>query len=144
MVESKRFAEKNGFKISKGDEAYYYKHDGENLKGMVLSHVDDFLLSGDSNFITETIDIVTAELKVSKVERDHFRFTGVDIVKHDTGITMSMNEYASSIEDLGEIRNVSNDEKLSKQEMLQKIHGKNKLVGCQHKARSGNSCFGNV
>ena len=42
-----------GLKTIKGDEAFYFKHDGVRLVGMVLTHVDDFTLAGSKSFIEE-------------------------------------------------------------------------------------------
>ena len=37
-----------------GDEAFYLKHVDGKLKGMILLHVDDFLIGGDEDFV-ETV-----------------------------------------------------------------------------------------
>ena len=41
---------------------------------------------------------------MSKIEKDCFRFTGLDIKKVKDGIEVSMKDYAESLEDIGEIR----------------------------------------
>ena len=84
---------------------------------MILTHVDDFAFAGSDDFIEEVITKVQNELTVSKIEKNVFRFTGVDISKQKDYIKMSMNESANSVEDLEDVRNVKSEEKLSAQEM---------------------------
>jgi hypothetical protein len=38
------------------------------------------------------------ELKISKIEKEKFRFTGIDVEKTEHGVTISMEDYATSIE----------------------------------------------
>ena len=47
--------------------------------GFVLTHVDDFFISGDNDFVEDLLSKFKEELTVSKVEGSEFRFTGVDI-----------------------------------------------------------------
>ena len=35
-----------GLKVMEGDEAFYYQHENGELKGVVITHVDDFTLAG--------------------------------------------------------------------------------------------------
>ena len=90
--------EKRGFKIAGEDEAYFYKNVGGNLQGQVAIHVDDFLITGSNEFIEDTLSFISSKLKVSKVERGKFRFTGIDIEKKMEGIQISMEDYVKSIE----------------------------------------------
>ena len=47
----------------KGDEAFYYHHNGEgNLKGMILSHLDDFIFAGTDEFMKEITDKIKEKL----------------------------------------------------------------------------------
>ena len=93
-----------GMKTVEGDEAFYYLHDGHNLKGMVLSHVDDFQVSGDGVFIDDIIKAITKELTVSKVEHESFRFTGIDVAKCEDGLVVSMEDYVESLYDIKDVR----------------------------------------
>ena len=58
-----------GMKIMEGDEAFYYLHKDGILKGVVITHVDDFTLAGTPDFIKEVLEMVERELTISKVER---------------------------------------------------------------------------
>ena len=41
-----------------------------NLKGIILSHVDDFILAGNDNFMKEIMDKIKKKLDISKLEDD--------------------------------------------------------------------------
>ena len=47
---------------------------------------------------------------VSKIERDQYRSTGIDVWKVSDGVELSMEDYAASIDAIKEIRNVKKDE----------------------------------
>ena len=64
-----------------GDEAFYYLYRNGDLIGTVITHVDDFTLVGTEAFVNKVIETVSQELTVSKIERDNFRYTGIDVKK---------------------------------------------------------------
>ena len=47
--------------------------------GAVITHVDDFTLAGTELFIKEVLETISRELTVSKIERDNFRYTRIDV-----------------------------------------------------------------
>ena len=106
-----------GLRNASGDEAFYYQHDGNNLVGMVITHVDDFSIAGTKKFVDNLIEKVQGALTVSKIEKDGFRFTGIDIQKTEDQIIISMEDYANSIEKIQDIRKAKPDDPLTKQEM---------------------------
>ena len=73
------------------------------MEGMILSHVDDFILAGMDNFIEKITEEVKKKLNISKLENDEFRFTGIDVLKEEDRIVKSIEDYAQSMEKL-EIR----------------------------------------
>ena len=109
-----------------GDEAFYIKRENDNLVGCVITHVDDFLISGTPKFITDVTEKVREKLTISKIEDKRFRFTGIDINKTDEGIEISMEDYADSIDEITDIRKAEKSEPLTKVEMkvLRKMTGK--------------------
>jgi len=115
-----------GLKSLPGDEAFFYKNDDEKLLGMIMCHVDDFNLSGTKEFLEEMIGNIKRILTVSKVERQKFRFTGVDVEKTESGIVVSMEDYAESVEEIEDFRKTKNDEKLTgiEQKLYRKYVGK--------------------
>ena len=63
---------------------------------------------------------------MSKVEKDSFRYTGIDECAVDDGIGISMEDYVDSIEEIKEIRNADRKDDLTKLELkqYQKMTGK--------------------
>ena len=88
-----------------------------NLIDMIVTHVDDFQIAGSKIFIDSMLKKLEASLTVSKIERDHYRFTGIDVQKVCDGVELSMEDYAASIEQIKEIRNVKKEEPLLKSEL---------------------------
>ena len=43
-------------KIMEGDEAFYYQHQEGELKGGVITHMDDFTLAGTEEFIDKVLE----------------------------------------------------------------------------------------
>ena len=82
--------------------------------GAVITHVDDFTLAGTENFINEVLETVGRELTVSKIERDKFRYTGIDVSAVNDGIEIEMEDYVDSLEEIKEIRKAVRDEDLTK------------------------------
>ena len=93
-----------GLKVMEGDEAFYYLHRNGELIGTVITHVDDFTLAGTEAFINEVLETVSRELTVSKIERDNFRYTGIDVKTVEDGIEVEMKDYVDSLEEVKEIR----------------------------------------
>ena len=83
---------------------------------MVSICVDDFDLAGTKSFVERVTEKVSANLDVSKVEDDRFRYTGIDIKKVENGIEISMDEYAESLEEI-KIREDKSDEELTRDEL---------------------------
>ena len=85
-----------GLKVMEGDEAFYYLHRNGELIGTIITHVDDFTLAGTEDFIKEVLETVSKELTVSKIERDNFRYTGIDAKTVENGIEVEMKDYVES------------------------------------------------
>ena len=64
-----------GLKTMPGDEAFYYENTDGKLKGAVLSHVDDFIVTGEVSFIKKIVEGIQKRMTVSKVEEPEFRLT---------------------------------------------------------------------
>ena len=70
----------------KGDKAFYYIHKKSKLIGAVITHVDNFTMTGTDEFIGETLEIIGKELTILKIEEDDFRYTHIDVLTIDGGI----------------------------------------------------------
>ena len=84
---------------------------------MILTHIDNFNIAGDDNFVEMILDNIKRELTISKVERNKFRFTGFDIASVEDGIEILIDDYVQSLKDIKEIRKAEQDEELSRLEM---------------------------
>jgi hypothetical protein len=84
---------------------------------MILTHVDNFNVAGTCKFVDSVIEVLNTELKVSKVEKNKFRFMGVDIEKTANGIEISMEDYAKSMEKIEEIRIAKPDDPLTRPDL---------------------------
>ena len=108
---------KMGMSVVEGDAAFYYLHDGIKLKGMVITHVDDFTIAGEEDFVKNVVEKVQTELTISKVEHGSFRFTGVDVRKSEERIEISMEDYVESIEPIKTFRNAKKSDPLLPSEL---------------------------
>ena len=87
------FLNKLKLKTVEGDEAFYYCNLDGDHHGAVLTHVDDFEVTGTTEFVEEIISVVDRELTIEKVKEDTFRYTGLDVKIIPDGIEILMEEY---------------------------------------------------
>ena len=115
-----------GLRVLEGDEVFYYLHRNGDLIGAVITHVDDFTLAGTDEFIKEVLETVGRELTVSKIERDKFRYTGIDVSTVEGGIKIEMEDYVESLEEVKEIRKADRNDDLTKAKLkvYRKMSGK--------------------
>ena len=92
----------------------------------MITHVYDFTLAGTPDFIKEVLEMIERELTISKIERDNFCFTGLDISTVEDGFEIGMADYVDSLTDIKEIRKTDQDDNLTKQEIKEyrKVTGK--------------------
>ena len=92
---------KLGCKCSKLDAAVFLYHNNDNeLLGLLLSHVDDFLWSGSLCFITKVISPLKSTFKISSESSSCFKYIGIDLNQLKDGICLNQLTY---IEELKEI-----------------------------------------
>ena len=113
----KEVLKKMGLKVLEGDEAFYYLHKDGKLIGAVITHVDDFTLAGTEDFVNDVINTVAEELTVSKIERENFRYTGIDVKTVEDGVEIEMQDYVDSLDEIQEIRKADRDDDLTKMEV---------------------------
>ena len=71
-------------------------------------------------FIKDVIAGVEKTLTVSKVERDKFRFTGLDVCGEAGKISVSMDDYVHSLKDVENISKADCENELTRQENLER------------------------
>ena len=96
-----------------------------------IPHVDDFTLAGTEDFIKEVLETISRELTVSKIERDRFRYTGIDVSVVDDRIEVQMEDYVDSLKEIKEIQKADRDEDLTKAELREHRKITGKLSGLQ-------------
>ena len=96
---------------------------------MVSICVVHFDLAGTKSFVERVTEKESANLDVSKVKDDRFRYIGIDIKKVENGIEISMDKYAENLEEIKK-REGRSDEELTGDEMkvLRKYVGKLKWL----------------
>ena len=108
----------DGFKTLVGDECFYQKYDEKgNLIGMLLTHVDDFIYNGSEEFEKHVEELFKKELSVSKIEKESFRFCGLDIKQEKGKIVVSMEDYAEAILETEIPKRAKNEDKLNADQM---------------------------
>ena len=84
---------------------------------MVITHVNNFTLAGTADFIKKVLEMVEKELTVSKVEKDNFCYTGLDISTVTDRFEIKMADYVDSLKDVKKIRKTDKDDDFTKQEI---------------------------
>ena len=84
---------------------------------MLLTHVDDFIYNGSEEFVKHVEELFKKELSVSKVEKDSFRFCGLDIKQEAGKIVVSMEDYAEAIIETEIPKRAKNEDKLNEDQM---------------------------
>merc|ERR1712089_84822 len=100
-----------------GDDAFYHENRNGKLMGLNLSHVDDFTIVGDIEFVQRIVKGIQERFTVSKIEEDKFRFTGLDVKDENGKVQVSMEDYADSVNKIKEIRKADRTEKLTRAEL---------------------------
>ena len=102
-----------GLKTLPGDDAFYYENKNGELMGLNLSHVNNFTIAGEDEFVERIVNGIARKFTVSKVEKDVFRFTGLDVKAGNGKIEVLMEDYANSVEEMKEIRRADRAKKLT-------------------------------
>ena len=63
-----------------------------------MSHVDDFTIAGEEEFVKRIVKGISEKFTVSKVEENEFRFTGLDVKAEKGKIEVSIEDSAKSVE----------------------------------------------
>ena len=82
-----------------------------------MTHVDDFTIAGNDNFLEDVKKGILDILTISKVEKDKFRFNGLAIEKYENHIKVMMKDYANSLKEISGIRKADRIEMSTKLEM---------------------------
>jgi hypothetical protein len=92
-----------GCSVSKYDKGLFYKRSKGKLIGMLLLHVDDFLVCGNSEFKESVLKKITQKYTVSKHSSGSFKYIGVNISQEDDFITMDQYDYSNNVKIFGDV-----------------------------------------
>jgi hypothetical protein len=83
---------------TKLDPSVFVYKQGNKLLGLVLLHVDDFLHIGNAEFYSQVMDKIRSTFSAGKIERNVFRYVGLDINQQRMGIHLSQSQYIEKLE----------------------------------------------
>ena len=108
-----------GMRSVSGDEAFFYHMKDGKLVGLCILHVDDFLVAGRSEFLRALDQKLGGRFKFGKVEKDKFKFTGLNIEQNEENIFVDQIDFINGIKPIFSPRagKKNNNEKLNKMEM---------------------------
>jgi transposase InsO family protein len=88
-----------GCSQSKLDPSLFYSKNPEGeLQGILVSHIDDFLHSGDGKFETDIMAKLKERFLAGKVAEDSFSYVGFQIHQEPNSVTIDQNNYVKNIE----------------------------------------------
>ena len=97
----KEIFEKLDLKQSKNDPAMFFKcNEAGNLTLLVITHVDDFLMTGDEKYLSDFVRMLSKEFEMGREENWNFKYCGYRIkqCKDTYEATISQNDYAEEVE----------------------------------------------
>ena len=109
---------KLGCKQSHLDKAVFRWYYQEKLEGVILLHVDDFVLTGSNLFNEHVEKELIKKFKIGRRKSSDFRYVGLKIKKEETGISVNRDLYAEEIEEVRfDVKGRSNTDKLDQDEI---------------------------
>ncbi|XP_057314680.1 uncharacterized protein LOC130655883 [Hydractinia symbiolongicarpus] len=85
--------------VSKSDPAIFYWHHGQQLSGVMATHVDDFCWGGNEDFIENVIEPLQRVFLVGSECSTVFPYLGLSLNQHsDFTIQINQNAYVEEIE----------------------------------------------
>lgn len=77
---------------------FFYYGEGEKLKGVLVSHIDDFLHAGDDSFEKEVMVPLKERFEMGKMEEKSFVYVGFQISQEKNGIMLDQSDYVRDLE----------------------------------------------
>lgn len=92
------FLKSIGFVKCKTDDALFYSRHNSNLIGIMLLHVDDFLICGNTYFKRQIIPQILTKYDISKHKIGNFVYTGVNVTQNDDySVVIDQYDYANQV-----------------------------------------------
>ena len=87
-----------GCRQSSVEPTLFYLHDDKgDIRGALVSHIDDFLHGGDSYFEREVIKPLIRRFTAGKAGVQNFTYVGFQVSQDKNGITMDQNQYINGL-----------------------------------------------
>ena len=84
-------------KLSQYDKAVALYHEGDDLNGMIIIHVDDLLYFGSESFLRSVMEPFKAKFQISREEAGAFKYVGISVKQAKDHIILDQNEYLGSV-----------------------------------------------
>ena len=88
----------SGLSKCRMDEALFFYHRENQLKGLVAGHVDDFFWSGTTDLKNNVMDQLMETFRISSDLHDSFNFLGLDISQTDKVVAIDQEIYGEGLE----------------------------------------------
>ena len=110
-----------GCQRSSWDKAMFYYKINNKLCGIMLIHVDDFIIAGNTQFKKDILKRVLEKYDISKHSSMMFKFIGMTISQTKEAIKLEQYEYANSIQPvkINPSQNLDKDRQLNEEEVTQ-------------------------
>ena len=86
-----------GAVMSVYDPALFFWYNGDELKGILTSHVDDFAYCGTTDFLESVVDKVKETFKISGQEQGSFKCLGLNVIQSEHCISIDQEKYIDSL-----------------------------------------------
>ena len=102
----------------KGDPAFFYWKNDEQLIGLLASHVDDFLHCGLNKFKNEKVSKIKEKFEISSEVKEAFEYLGIKLNTTSDGITVNQIEYVNELRPLiiSEVRKNNRNDDVTEEE----------------------------
>ena len=125
-----------GGTVSAYDNALFLWHDGSgNLRGILVSHVDDFAFCGDQWFQDVVIQGLRNRFRINTHDYGSFKYVGLDVVQGPSGIQVNQDAYIDKIMpiEISHSRRIEKDDTLTEVErsILRRFSGQMLWVSSQ-------------
>ena len=115
---------KLGCVISKLDNSVFFKYENNQLIGVLVTHVDDFLHAGTEEFTESVIEPLCKRFQASTHEERSFMYVGYKVTQEEQGVVLDQEEYVDEMEEVPvHIRNDTVEFTREEQSMLRSAVG---------------------
>ena len=82
------------------DPALFIWRNGDKLEGIIVLHVDYFLIAGTMAFYEYVVKQLTANFEAGKICKSQFDYIGLSIHQSDDGILVNQHKYIEALKDI--------------------------------------------